>query len=79
MVSFHSRRISLHFGSISIWKRRCLYRNVFVTLGNEMGTGQSFEFPSCIALFWGCSLSLVCIPQLDMGRVGTCALRVFTL
>lgn len=36
-VSFHSRRVSFHFGSISIWKKSYSHRNVFVAPGQQSG------------------------------------------
>lgn len=55
-VSLHSRRISLHFGGKSIWKRSGLCRDVFVTPGSRMATlGSLPTFLVNYSLFVACS------------------------
>lgn len=39
-VTLHSRRISLHFGSLCIWKRSYSHRHVFVVPGQQSGEGH---------------------------------------
>lgn len=47
-VSLHSRGISLHFGSLCIWKRSYSHRHVFVAPGSRVGRhiDPSLDLPS---------------------------------
>lgn len=78
LVSVHSRRIALHFGGISIWKRSCLYRDVFVTPGSRMSTlGGLLTFLVDYSLFVGCSTESSMHSTVRCGESGNSCFKTF--
>lgn len=79
-VSFHSRRVSLHFGSIRIWKKSYSHRNVFVAPGQRSGDmDPSPGFSWLIILFLVCSTESRMYSTIRCGESEKSCFRVFTL
>lgn len=78
-VPSHSGRVSLYYGSISIWKESYLHRNVFVAPGQQSrGTDSLLDFPSWL-FFLMCSTESSMYSTVTYGKSENSCFRVFTL